>query len=55
MSQKNVRLGNLLWSKTPKLSSEFFSLTYGALVRSVIKEFREEGGGLAEVNKELRR
>ena len=54
-----TRLGATLWSKTPKLSSEFFSLTYGALVRSVIKEFRgEEGEGTSSmkaVNRELKR
>jgi len=47
--QISQRLGDNLWVKMPKINSELFTLTYGALVMQLIKDHEE----VDEVNKQL--
>ena len=47
--QNNQRIGDNLWAKMPKINSELFTLTYGAMVMQLIKDHEE----IDEVNKQL--
>ena len=44
-----VRLGEAAWTKVPKVNAELFTLTYGALVVQLIKDYED----VIEVNKQL--
>lgn len=39
MSRKNQQLGEATWAKMPKINSELFSLTYGAMISQVSQYF----------------
>ena len=40
-SNSYVRQGESIWSKMPKINAELFTLTYGALVMQLIKDFED--------------
>lgn len=49
MSNSNVRLGEQIWSKMPKMNAEFFTLTYGSLVVQLMKDLED----VQKVNEQL--
>lgn len=45
----NQKLGDSLWTRAPKINSEIFTLTYGALVQQLLRDFED----VPQVNSQL--